>query len=1066
MSDNISGTLRGLHEHSLVSLRRFQGIVHDEINDMLANTTEGNQEVPSDTTVRSRALILEASLSLPAYASEMASLKLRIGTLKHLYKVRTIEGLLQAYDNNTTLYFGKALNFKRENYVFDSASQELMNWLLFLYYNDREKTSYSWQPTTAIFSGDKMILNSARLYQFFKLCLKTKNKLNLQIVMPDQNKNRKQTASKGNNKPFQIVEGWPAVYFELESTVWQESPHPDIPIYTVVAKDETTEKTVSICRATTWNKQGYDLRLLANDSSMLMSQDTVFLTPNEPLRRAFFSALGSIHDQNPLVFSTHEVIHLLHLVWPNFGKKGIFRLAPELQNKLDAPDLTTVLWLDQVSGTITAKIEFHYGDTIINPHPDLKPPQPSYPVAEETWLVRDLPSEKQVLKSLSDSGFRDVPPLKLKRSKNLKNQLEKGLYFLFGDRQIFVFLKHVLPAISENITVYYSDHFKQIRVRPVPSLKGHLHLTDRSDLLSIELQADDLDSEAIQEILQAYREKRHFTRLKNGTFIDLNTTSDMIASWNRMEKINQLGGKWKNGTFVTAAYRVPAVFDLLADDKQAGKTNFFTMDTATQQLMENVKEPAKLDFTVPTTVDAILRPYQMTGFKWLCSLSHYGFGGILADEMGLGKTLQSLAFLSYYIQENPITSLVIAPTSLIYNWQSEAARFTPDLNAMVVDGTKEHRLKLYDNMAAYDLIIMSYAVARQDINELTQMKFGVCILDEAQAIKNPLTQTARAVKSIPARRRFALTGTPIENTLSELWSIFDFLMPGYLFRHRDFQTQFEQPILRDNNKQAMHSLKRLISPFIMRRLKKDVLKELPDKIETQLLCKMTPEQFDLYRAYLAQARQSFSEFVNEGEPNRHQVEILSLLTRLRQICCHPAMFLENYTGSSGKLDALNDLLENLFADNHRVLLFSQFTTMLNIIRDEQTEKGNDPFYIDGSVASQERMDQVDRFNRGEGKLFLISLRAGGTGLNLTGADVVIHFDPWWNPAVEQQATDRAHRIGQQNVVQIFRLIARDSIEEKILKLKARKSDLIHSVIQANQNPLVHLSKEELFSLFE
>ncbi|MGI6077997.1 MAG: SNF2-related protein [Fastidiosipilaceae bacterium] len=1058
MSTNISGTLRGLHEHSIGTLRRLQGIVHHGINNKIASE---NLNDNLNATASDRELTLEASLNLPAYGSEMAVLKLRIGTLSHLYKVRSIENLLEAIDQNTTLYFGKALNYKRQNFHFDPASQALVDWLRFLYYNDREKTPYSWQPTSTIFKSDKLILNSARLYQFFQLCLETENKLNLLVSMPDQT-NEICTLSDNNiDGSFQILEDWPPIFFELAEDVWEEANYPNVPIYTIKAKEISTDEDVAICRATTWTKQGYDVRLLANDSSMLMYKRAVYLTPNNPPLRAMFSAIGAIHEQNPLIFAENEVNYLLNLLWPTLGKDHLFRLTPNLEKRLIAADPETILWLDQVQGSVTAKLEFHYHNMVINPHSDMNPPQPTYIDSTEKWLVRDLPTEKRALNLLINNGFCEEPPLKIKRSKKIQNQLEKGLYFLTGDRQIFNFLKYVLPTLSENVAVYYSDRFKQIKVRNVPTLKGHIQINDHSDVLSIDVQAEDLDSEDIQSILQAYREKRRFTRLKRGTFIDLASSPDVLASWQQIETINQWGGDWEDEKLYMSTYRVPAIFDLL----DVGNKNF-SADINTKQLMNDLTDPDKLKFDVPTSVQANLRSYQRTGFRWLCSLNHYGFGGILADEMGLGKTLQSLAFLSYFKQQQTCTSLVIAPTSLIYNWQSEAINFTPDLNVTVVDGTKENRLKLYSDATNYDLLVMSYAVARQDIKELKQMNFGVCILDEAQAIKNPLTQTARAVKQIPAKRRFALTGTPIENTLSELWSIFDFLMPGYLFKHKVFQNQFEQPILRDGSKQAMESLKYLISPFIMRRLKKDVLKELPDKIETQLLCEMTPEQNDLYRAYLAQAKQSFTEMINEGDPNRHKIEILSLITRLRQICCHPSMFIENYDGSSGKLDALNDLLEQLFADNHRILLFSQFTTMLNIIREEQLSLGNAPFYIDGSVSSQDRMEQVDRFNAGEGKLFLISLRAGGTGLNLTGADVVIHFDPWWNPAVEQQATDRAHRIGQQNIVQIFRLIARNSIEEKILKLKEKKSDLIHSVIQANQNPLAHLTKEDLFSLFE
>ena len=434
--------------------------------------------------------------------------------------------------------------------------------------------------------------------------------------------------------------------------------------------------------------------------------------------------------------------------------------------------------------------------------------------------------------------------------------------------------------------------------------------------------------------------------------------------------------------------------------------------------------------------------------------------------MGLGKTLQALSYLSYFRDLVKLPALVIAPTSLIYNWKEEAARFSPGLKAVVLTGSAEQREAILANIEQIDLLIASYTVQRMDAKQLQKIQFACCILDEAQAIKNPATHTSRAVKKIKALRRFALTGTPIENSLHELWSIFDFLMPGYLLNYKQFQSRFEQPIVRDRDQETLADLNRLTAPFILRRLKKDVLKELPEKIETRLFCDLEPEQEKIYKAYLSTARQSVRDMLKTDNSQSRKIEILSLLTRLRQICCHPALFLENYRGNSGKLETLNELLDRLFDNGSRVLLFSQFTSMLTLIRQEQEKRNRPVFYIDGSVRSEDRIDQVNRFNKGERELFLISLKAGGTGLNLTGANAVIHYDPWWNPAVEQQATDRAHRIGQKDVVQIFRLITRNSIEEKIDSLKGLKQDLVEAVIKPNQNPLERLSEEELFSLFE
>jgi SNF2 family DNA or RNA helicase len=346
---------------------------------------------------------------------------------------------------------------------------------------------------------------------------------------------------------------------------------------------------------------------------------------------------------------------------------------------------------------------------------------------------------------------------------------------------------------------------------------------------------------------------------------------------------------------------------------------------------------------------------------------------------------------------------------------------------------------------------------RRDYEAYQKLTIDTMFLDEAQFIKNPLSQSAKSVKKIQAAHRFALTGTPIENSLSELWSIFDYIMPGYLLGYQKFTERYERPIVREENKEVRNSLVSRIQPFILRRLKKDVLTELPDKIETKLVTEMTEEQRLLYLSYLNHVREELDE--------KNQIEILSALTRLRQICCHPSTFVENYTGESGKLELLLEQLPDILEGGHRVLIFSQFTTMLSIIGEALTNIGISYFYLDGATKSEERIDFVKRFNKGEKEVFLISLKAGGTGINLTGADTVIHYDPWWNPAVEEQATDRVYRIGQTNRVQVIKLITKDSIEEKIYKLQEKKKALSESIIEAKEVFINKLTREELTELF-
>ena len=444
------------------------------------------------------------------------------------------------------------------------------------------------------------------------------------------------------------------------------------------------------------------------------------------------------------------------------------------------------------------------------------------------------------------------------------------------------------------------------------------------------------------------------------------------------------------------------------------------------------------------------------------TLSNYGFGGILADEMGLGKTIQMIAFLlSEKKEKGQEPSLVIVPTSLVYNWEDEVKRFAPSLKTLVVVGTKEERNNLIDDVEDYDLVITSYPLVRKDVEEYRAFTFRHCILDEAQHIKNHGSLNAKSVKNINAKKYFALTGTPMENSLSELWSIFDFLMPGYLLSHGKFSEKFEKPIARDHDNAKLKDLNNHIKPFILRRLKKEVLKELPDKIEQKIVVEMTTEQKKLYLAYLQAIKGELDDEISTKGYNKSHIMILAGLTRLRQLCCHPSVFVEGYKGGSGKLDSLEEIVSEAIEGGHRILIFSQFTTMLGRIRELLESKKIHCLYLDGSTPVLERGELVRDFNRGVGDVFLISLKAGGTGLNLTSADMVIHFDPWWNPAVEDQATDRAHRIGQENTVQVIKLITKGTIEEKIFQLQEKKKEMIDKVITEGETLISKLSEDEI-----
>jgi SNF2 family DNA or RNA helicase len=439
-------------------------------------------------------------------------------------------------------------------------------------------------------------------------------------------------------------------------------------------------------------------------------------------------------------------------------------------------------------------------------------------------------------------------------------------------------------------------------------------------------------------------------------------------------------------------------------------------------------------------------------------------GGILADDMGLGKTLQAIVYMASIKEiSDKAQFLIVCPSSLVYNWQDELDNFAPDLTSEVITGPPKERQELIESNKVPDILITSYPLMRRDIEIYEKINFHTVFIDEAQFIKNADSLNARSVKQLNSQHKFALTGTPIENSLSELWSIFDFIMPNYLLSHTKFMNQYEKPIMKEEEG-VLGDLNRRIIPFILRRMKKDVLKELPDKVETKILTDMVEEQKKVYLSYMENIKSEISNEIKENGLEKSKIKILAALTRLRQICCHPGTFIENYTGGSGKLELLMEIIIDAIANEHRILIFSQFTSMLSIIEKELKNKNIPGFYLEGATKMQDRNDYVKRFNLGEGKVFLISLKAGGTGLNLVGADTVIHYDPWWNPAVEEQATDRAYRIGQVNSVHVIKLITKGTIEEKIYKLQKKKKVLSDSVIQSKEVFISSLSREELEDL--
>lgn len=706
--------------------------------------------------------------------------------------------------------------------------------------------------------------------------------------------------------------------------------------------------------------------------------------------------------------------------------------------------IKTYLDLDG-EGSVIGDVKFEYKDLVFNPY-EKHSAEMQQNLAK---IARDTTNEYRLSSVLKNYEFRT----------------HNGHIYLKEEESIYKFLKQGINDLMQLGEVHVTDKLKGVHI--VKSPVGALGIKIENNMLSLALQEVHMPMEEIQDVLSSYRLKSKYYRLKNGSFVDLEDGAVRDLA-NIVEGLGIDQKALEEGEVQIPKFRALYLDKILrqSEDVEATRDKYF------KQLIRDVRSVEDADFEVPSQIKATLRSYQKTGYRWLRTMAQYGFGGILADDMGLGKTLQVITLIAAEkervekeSQRKP--SLVVCPTSLALNWQSEIQKFAPHLKVCVVMGSIEERKELLEQIDEVDVVITSYELLKRDIENYEHLNFKYCIADEAQYIKNANTLSAKTLKVIKSEVQFALTGTPIENSLAELWSIFDFIMPGYLFSYSQFKRNFETPIVKNQDEVTTNRLKKMIGPFIMRRLKKDVLKELPDKIETVIYNNMGEMQQKLYDAHLAEAKTEMEREISEKGVGKSHIKMLALLTRLRQLCCHPALYLQDYKEGSGKLAQCLELVKDSIAAGHKILLFSQFTSMLEIIGNELTLEGIKYFVLTGATKAEERMRLVAAFNESEEiPVFLISLKAGGTGLNLTGADVVIHYDPWWNLSSQNQATDRAYRIGQKNNVQVLQMITKNSIEEKIKELQDKKIGLTESVLQEGEAFLSQMSEEEIKSLFD
>ncbi len=769
------------------------------------------------------------------------------------------------------------------------------------------------------------------------------------------------------------------------------------------------------------------------DNDYLYSEDTIWQLNRDESAR-MMPALKALCGKS-LFFTTKDATAFCSYVLPELGSKvniedpdrlllNQIPLEPVVQFYLDAPQM----------GAVSAHLEFLYGEDSVKPNAPV-------PIG----LLRDARAEQRA-------------------GRLLGRYLEPGLdtmgngvaarYDAYEEDAVYRFLEEGIPALLAEGEVYLTDAFRNLQAAPPKISVG---VSVHGSVLDLEVDTGEFPVGELKALLKSLHQKKRYHRLRDGRLLRLDDSMEALDELN--ETLELSGAKLGKNHAQLPLYRAPSL-----DWALSGQNGIrFNRDDAFRQISRSFHAVKDSEYTPPASLQKVLRKYQRDGYRWLRTLDGYGMGGILADDMGLGKTVQVLSYLLALKEqgENTLPSLIVCPASLVLNWAEECQKFTPQLTCITVDGGAAHRAQLAEQWDGADVVVTSYDLLRRDETLYENQKFYACILDEAQAIKNHTTQKYKAVCGVNSRVRFALTGTPVENRLGELWSIFSFLMPGYLPPYKSFCTRFEKPIVQENDPAAVRRLNQLTGPFILRRMKSEVLKELPPKTENVYRIELEEEQRKLYLAAVVDAR----EKLRAAKPE-DKMAVFSVLMRLREICCDPRLIADNWAGGSAKLDACIDLVTSAVEGGHRILLFSQFTSMLDLLAKRLDEEGVSHFTLQGSTPKPVRAELVRRFNGGEVSVFLISLRAGGTGLNLTAADIVIHYDPWWNVAAQNQATDRAYRIGQQNPVQVYKLIAQDTIEEKIVELQQAKQNLAETVTGSADGAILAMKPEELLKLLE
>ena len=1017
-------------KHNINKFANFRKIVTDLYNEELQEiNSEELEQLPEDKKIK-----IEPRLIFDRFDSKL-KLEIKIGN-KRMYKIKDLSEFYTRMTRNEFYKYGDKLEFVHTRENFTEKSRPLLDFVL--RYSEMLKyaengSKYTYYGNTL--NNTRITLGESSIDEAFDV-LKNKR------VLTDVDRTSAQ---------IELVEDDPNITFEL--TKAKDGT------YTIKPNKEIFSIQIFNGKKYTYVIEGLRLyRCSKNFENTVIRLVKIF-------KQSYITELE---------LGKEDLKDLYSVIMPKVGNCiKLKNIAEEEIEEYKPKNLGVKVYLDfDQNDYVVADVKFCYGDEEFNPlEKDIK-----------TKNARNFLAENKNLNLLRRTGF-------MVDTHNLR-------FILPEDDKIYNFLANDIEIYMQKFEVLATENFKSKEIRR-PKL-GTIGVKVENNLLSIDFKKLNINADEIKDVMQKYQLKKKYYRLKDGSFLNLEENED-IEFLDKLVTGMDLDYKdLEKETVKLPINRSLYLNELLKREQSVNASKSGEFQKIVSDLeKDNINE----EIAIPKEMENVLRDYQKTGFKWLKVLDSYHFGGILADDMGLGKTLQVISILMEYkeeckeqdnytdgvFQENKASSesqdidsdlqnekerkasIVICPSSLTLNWLSEVNKFAPNLKPCVIKGNAREREKLIKNVEKNDLIITSYDLLKRDIEVYKELNynFKYIIADEAQYMKNSTTQNAKAIKELNGETRFALTGTPIENSLAELWSIFDFVMPGYLFGYKKFKNLYEVPIVKENDERAMNRLKMLIAPFILRRNKKDVLTELPEKTITILNNQMTDEQEAVYMSYLAQAKQEVADEIKLNGFEKSQFKILSTLTRLRQICCHPSLFIKDYKDESSKLNQCVEILSDAIEAGHKILLFSGYTSMFEIIEKELNSKNIKYFKLTGSTKVDERIKLVDEFNSNpDVKIFLISLKAGGTGLNLTGADMVIHYDPWWNQSAENQATDRAYRIGQKNNVQVYKLITSNSIEEKIYELQNKKAELIDNMLDTKTSFVNKLSKDEIMSLFE